>query len=63
MVFSKDSLVHISDERALMAEVFRVLKPGGGFVASDWLIGHDGTPSAAMRLRTRVEHPKAWVSA
>jgi SAM-dependent methyltransferase len=39
VVFSKDSIVHIPDKHALMAEVFRVLKPGGRFVASDWLIG------------------------
>lgn len=39
VVFSKDSIVHIPDKRALMAEVFRVLKPGGRFLASDWLIG------------------------
>ena len=32
-----------------MREVFRVLKPGGWFVASDWLIGHDGEPSPAMK--------------
>ena len=39
VVFSKDSIVHISDKHALMAEVARVLKPGGWFLASDWLIG------------------------
>jgi SAM-dependent methyltransferase len=39
VVFSKDSIVHIPDKRSLMAEVFRVLKPGGRFLASDWLIG------------------------
>jgi SAM-dependent methyltransferase len=39
VVFSKDSIVHIPDKQALMAEVFRVLKPGGWFLASDWLIG------------------------
>lgn len=39
VVFSKDSIVHIPDKHALMAEVFRVLKPGGRFLASDWLIG------------------------
>ncbi|MGL4237237.1 methyltransferase domain-containing protein [Tabrizicola sp.] len=39
VVFSKDSIVHIPDKAALMAEVARVLKPGGWFLASDWLIG------------------------
>lgn len=39
VVFSKDSIVHIPDKNALMAEVARVLKPGGWFLASDWLIG------------------------
>lgn len=39
VVFSKDSIVHIPDKHVLMAEVFRVLKPGGWFLASDWLIG------------------------
>lgn len=39
VVFSKDSIIHIPDKAALMAEVFRVLKPGGWFIASDWLIG------------------------
>lgn len=39
VVFSKDAIVHIPDKHGLMAEVFRVLKPGGWFLASDWLIG------------------------
>lgn len=39
VVFSKDSIVHIPDKTALMQQVFRVLKPGGWFLASDWLIG------------------------
>jgi SAM-dependent methyltransferase len=43
-VFSKDAVVHIADKHALMRDVFRILKPGGWFVASDWLIGHDGDP-------------------
>ena len=41
VVFSKDSIVHIPDKHALMADVYRVLKPGGWFLASDWLIGTD----------------------
>ena len=48
MVFSKDSIVHIPDKHALTAEVFSVLKPGGGFIAPDWLIGQDGVPSPEM---------------
>ena len=48
MVFSKDSIVHIPDKEALAADAFRVLKPGGWFVASDWLISHDGEPSPEM---------------
>ena len=48
LVFSKDSIVHIPDKAALAAEAFRVLRPGGWFAASDWLIGHDGPPSPEM---------------
>ncbi|MCB1388135.1 MAG: methyltransferase domain-containing protein [Rhodobacteraceae bacterium] len=47
VVFSKDSIIHIPDKHALMAEVFRVLRPGGRFLASDWLIGTE-TISARM---------------
>jgi phosphoethanolamine N-methyltransferase len=55
VVFSKDSIVHIPDKHALMAEVFRVLRPGGRFIASDWLIGHDGTPSPEMAAYIAAE--------
>ena len=55
VVFSKDSIVHIPDKHALMAEVFRVLKPGGRFLASDWLIGHDGPPSPQMAAYIAAE--------
>ena len=48
ILFSKDSIVHIPDKEALAADAFRVLKPGGWFVASDWLISHDGEPSPEM---------------
>jgi SAM-dependent methyltransferase len=54
-VFSKDSIVHIPDKHALMADVFRVLRPGGWFLASDWLIGHDGDPSAEMSAYVAAE--------
>lgn len=49
MVFSKDSIVHIPDKHMLARDVFRVLKSDGWFAASDWLIGHDGEPSPAMK--------------
>ncbi len=55
VVFSKDSIVHIPDKHALMAEVFRVLKPGGWFLASDWLISHDNAPSPGMAAYIAAE--------
>jgi ubiquinone/menaquinone biosynthesis C-methylase UbiE len=55
VVFSKDSIVHIPDKATLMAEVFRVLRPGGEFLASDWLIGTEGPPSAAMAAYIAAE--------
>ncbi len=48
VVFSKDSIIHIPDKEALARDVFRVLRPGGWFAASDWLIAHDDTPSPEM---------------
>ncbi len=55
LVFSKDSIVHIPDKEALARDVFRVLKPGGVFAASDWLIGHDGPPSPEMEAYLKAE--------
>lgn len=49
IVFSKDAMVHIPDKQAIFAEIHRVLRPGGMFAASDWLIGHDGEPSPEMK--------------
>lgn len=48
IVFSKDSIVHIPNKESLAADAFRVLKPGGWFIASDWLISHDHAPSPEM---------------
>ena len=55
VVFSKDSIIHIPDKSALALDVFRVLKPGGQFVASDWLISHDGKPSPEMSEYIKAE--------
>jgi len=55
VVFSKDSIVHIPDKHELARDVFRGLKPGGRFVASDWLMSHDGEPSPDMRVYLKSE--------
>lgn len=55
VVFSKDSIVHIADKESLAREVFRVLRPGGWFVASDWLTSKDGEPSEAMKHYLKCE--------
>jgi phosphoethanolamine N-methyltransferase len=55
VVFSKDSIVHIADKTALARDAFRVLKPGGVFVTSDWLISHDGEPSVEMQAYLKAE--------
>jgi phosphoethanolamine N-methyltransferase len=55
IVFSKDSIIHIPDKEWLAAEAFRVLRPGGWFVASDWLISHDGAPSPEMAHYIEME--------
>jgi ubiquinone/menaquinone biosynthesis C-methylase UbiE len=44
VVFSKDAMIHIEDKHALFKEVFRVLRPGGLFVASDWMRRDEETP-------------------
>jgi phosphoethanolamine N-methyltransferase len=55
IVFSKDSIVHIPDKETLAADVFRVLRPGGWFVASDWLIAHDREPTPEMTAYIAAE--------
>jgi len=55
IVFSKDSIVHVHDKEKLSEEVFRVLKPGGFFLASDWLTSHDGEPSEDMKKYLKLE--------
>jgi SAM-dependent methyltransferase len=55
VVFSKDSIIHIPDKDFLAREVFRVLRPGGWFAASDWLISHDDAPSPEMAAYIKLE--------
>jgi ubiquinone/menaquinone biosynthesis C-methylase UbiE len=55
VVFSKDSLVQIPDKPAIFAEILRVLRPGGRFIASDWLRGDSAEYSAEMMEFFRLE--------
>lgn len=53
LVFSKDAMVHIADKPALYVEVLRVLKPGGWFIAADWLWSEGAAESGVVH---------AWLS-
>ena len=55
VVFSKDAIVQIPDKAALYSEVWRVLRPGGRFIASDWLRGGAGAYTADMLEFFRLE--------
>jgi phosphoethanolamine N-methyltransferase len=55
VVFSKDAIIHIADKHAIAVELFRVLKPGGIFAASDWMAGFDGPLSPAMIKYVEME--------
>ena len=55
VVTSKDSILHIADKYALATDVFRVLKPGGVFAASDWLAGYEHEPSPEMKAYVDAE--------
>jgi len=48
-VFSKDAMVHIPDKAGLYREVLRVLKPGGWFLAADWLWATGAETSAVVQ--------------
>jgi len=54
VVFSKDAMIHIEDKHALFSEVFRVLRPGGALVASDWMRSDENPPGPEM---------EAWIEA
>ncbi len=55
VVFSKDAMVHIGDKEALFGDIFRVLRPGGVFTASDWMCSTDEPFSEEMAYYVEEE--------
>lgn len=55
LVFSKDSIIHISDKFSLAKNVYEVLRPDGWFMGSDWLSGYEGEPSSQMQAYIDAE--------
>jgi SAM-dependent methyltransferase len=47
VAFGKDSWIHVEDKEPFLADVFRVLVPGGRLIAGDWMKG-PGPLSADM---------------
>ncbi len=55
LVISKDSIIHIPDKADLARDIFRVLRSGGEFSASDWLAGYDGGAPPEMQAYLEAE--------
>ena len=56
VVFSKDSIIHIEDKPALFKEIIRILRPGGVFVASDWLSSENEAEKSALDEYHKISH-------
>ena len=54
-VISKDAIVQIPDKAAVFADAYRLLRPGGSLLVSDWLRGGGGAYSAEMLEYFRLE--------
>ncbi len=51
MMLAKDVICHVADKTTLIAEVYRVLRPGGALVIGDWIID---------RVRPHSEAYNGW---
>ena len=49
LVFSKEVFLHISNNDGLMKDIYRILKPRGLVVVSDWMRIDDNPPSKQMQ--------------
>lgn len=49
LVFSKEVFLHIPNKDDLIKDIYRVLKPGGMVVVSDWMRIDDNPPSIQMQ--------------
>lgn len=47
VAFSKDAIIHVREKEDLYTEIFRILRPGGRLLVSDWLRG-DGDSLTPM---------------
>ncbi len=56
VVFTKDSIIHMPDKYLLYCDIFRILKPAGVFVGSDWLRGGDETYSGQAARWLELVH-------
>ena len=54
LLFTKEALCHIDDKASVFADYYRVLRPGGEFVGSDWMTGGEVT-TASEAYRTWEE--------
>lgn len=57
VVFTKDVLIHVADKPAALAQMFRVLRPGGHLVFGDWMRGRGAAHDATLeRLFAGTTH-------
>ena len=49
IVFSKEVFLHIANKKDLLKDIYRVLKPNGMIVVSDWMRIDDNPPSKQMQ--------------